>query len=344
MNLSYIMLKHCQSRTGLQASPVSNMSNSMASLTLSQTTTSSGDSEVSFDSSFGSTGGTCAQSPTPQKLWVMSSQNSLTSANEPLSLTSSSTTLGQEDKVSLKIYASCLRPDIEYKTLSVNVQSTSRDLIWQLLSKFKMKHRDPKLFYLTMEVVIGAGSPADCSSDIVKRTLLLDEEAKPAELSSCNPWNECKFILKSRKGGLVRIYDSILMKDSKYKSLLISEDTTVVEVVKILFQCYALDKLSADAFSLYEHCKTQNYERKLNHEDRPLAVQDSWLDPEQFRLVLRRTPSMQRQTKGSIHQLGLPNVPVHGHAMTDMGARAMQANLIEKYSKFCQKYESYFYV
>ena len=28
----------------------------------------------------------------------------------------------------------------------------------------------------------------------------------------------------------------------------------------------------------------------------------------------------------------------------DMGARAMQASLIEKYSKFCQKYESYFYV
>jgi hypothetical protein len=40
----------------------------------------------------------------------------------------------------------------------------------------------------------------------------------------------------------------------------------------------------------------------------------------------------------------LPNVPVHSHAITDMGARAIQANMVEKYSRFCQRYESYFYV
>ena len=38
---------------------------------------------------------------------------------------------------------------------------------------------------------------------------------------------------------------------------------------------------------LYEHCKAQSYERKLNPADRPLAVQDSWLDPDLFWLVLR---------------------------------------------------------
>merc|ERR1719264_257454 len=72
--------------------------------------------------------------------------------------------------------------------------------------------------------------------------------------------------------------------------------------------------------------------------------QDSWLDPEQFRLVLRRAPSLEGRGRGSIHQLGLPSVPVHGHAMTDMGARALQNALIERYSRFCQRYESYFYV
>jgi hypothetical protein len=112
-------------------------------------------------------------------------------------------------------------------------------------------------------------------------------------------------------------------------------------------------------FCLYEHCKSQAYERKLNYEDRPLAVQDSWLDPDQFRLVLRRTPTLMTPPPtaavaaavrrngamtGSIHQVGLPTVPVHSHAITDMGARAMQANLVEKYSRFCQRYESYFYV
>lgn len=235
------------------------------------------------------------------------------------------------------MYASCLRPDIEYKTLCVSYQTRSKELIWQLLAKFKMKHRDPKLFYLTMDVVISkTGVP-------VTRTLVLDDEARPAELSSCNPWGECKFTLQMRKGGLVRIYDKVLMEESNYKSLLISEETTVEDVVRILLHCYGFERLAVRKYTIYEHCRTQSYERKLNYEDRPLAVQDSWLDPSQFRLVLRRAPPAE-QRRGSFHQLGLPNVPVHSHATTDMGARAVQASLIKNYSKFCQKYESYFYV
>ena len=52
----------------------------------------------------------------------------------------------------MKIYCRCLRPDIEYKTLVINYQTTCKELIVLLLNKAKMKHRDPKLFYLTMEV------------------------------------------------------------------------------------------------------------------------------------------------------------------------------------------------
>lgn len=318
------MLKHCTSRTGLATSPISH---SLSSLTFSQ---SSG-SEVSFDSSFGSAG---LGSPSPSD---MSGRSSLTSSSEPLSLSPSQALAAS--RASLKIFCSCLRPDIEYKTLSVCYQTRSRDLIWQLLGKFKMKHRDPKLFYLTMDVVISK------TETPVTRTLVLDDEARPAELSSCNPWGDCKFTLQTKKGGLVRVYDSVLMKESKFKSLLISSDTTVDDVVRILFHCYGLPALQTSTFCLYEHCKTQSYERKLNPADRPLAVQDSWLDPDQFRLVLRRAPSpAETRSRGSIHQLGLPSVPVHGHAMTDMGARALQTALIERYSRFCQRYESYFYV
>ena len=169
------------------------------------------------------------------------------------------------------------------------------------------------MFYLSMDVMM---------SKTVTRTMILDDEARPAELASCNPWGECKFTLKMKKGGLVRVYDSILMNESQYKSLLISEETSCEDVVRILFHCYGLEHCQVSSFSLYEHCKTQNYERKLNCEDRPLSIQDSWLDPAQFRLVLRRSPGQVR--KGSIHQLGLPSIPVHGHLMTDMGARAIQ--------------------
>lgn len=55
-------------------------------------------------------------------------------------------------QTTVKIYCRCLRPDIEYKTLVINYQTSCKELIMMLLNKAKMKHRDPKLFYLTMEV------------------------------------------------------------------------------------------------------------------------------------------------------------------------------------------------
>ena len=144
--------------------------------------------------------------------------------------------------VTLKVYAKCLAPDIEYKTVIVSESMTSRDLVWLLLSKCRMKHRDPKLFYLTMDVTVKkTGIP-------MKRTMVLDDDARPAQLRSCNPWGECKFSMQMKKGGLVRVYDSVLVSDHqsslwfdclssqvaelKYKCLLISDDTTVEDVIR----------------------------------------------------------------------------------------------------------------
>ena len=66
----------------------------------------------------------------------------------------------------------------------------------------------------------------------LKRTLVLNEDARPAQLRSCNPWGECKFSLQMRKGGLVRVYDNVLVEELKYKCLCISEDTTVQELIR----------------------------------------------------------------------------------------------------------------
>ena len=108
--------------------------------------------------------------------------------------------------VTLKVYARCLAPDIEYKTVIVSENMTTRDLVWLLLSKCRMKHRDPKLFYLTMDVTVKkTGIP-------IKRTMVLDDDARPAQLRSCNPWGECKFSMQMKKGGLVRVYDSVLVR------------------------------------------------------------------------------------------------------------------------------------
>ena len=52
----------------------------------------------------------------------------------------------------MKVYTRCLRPDLEYKTMSVKYTTTCRNVVDQLLNKYRMKHRDPNLFFLTMEV------------------------------------------------------------------------------------------------------------------------------------------------------------------------------------------------
>lgn len=188
-------------------------------------------------------------------------------------------------KTTIKVFASCLRPDIEYKTLSIGNVTTSKSVIWQLLSKYKMKHRDPKLFFLTLEVVIQKPG----RDGLTKKTLVLDDDSKPAELKNCNPWGECRFVLQMKKGGVVKVHDSVLMAESQYKCLFISEETTVEEVIKILLHCYGLEKVeAAERYCMYEECRTQRYHRKLHSEERPLSIQSLWHGPTQFCFKLAR--------------------------------------------------------
>lgn len=91
-------------------------------------------------------------------------------------------------QTTIKVYARCLRSDIEYKTLSITFQTTCKEVVSTLLGKYKMKHRDPKLFYLSMEVTVRKAG--------VKTHLALDEEARPAVLQSCHPKGDSKYVLQ----------------------------------------------------------------------------------------------------------------------------------------------------
>ena len=192
-------------------------------------------------------------------------------------------------RMPIKVYAKCLRSDIEYKTLSVSPQTTSRELIWMLLSKYRMKHRDPKLFYLTMDINIKrTGIP-------LKRSLSLEDDSRPVELKSCHPWGECKFTLQMRKGAVVRVYDSVLMAESKYKCLLISEDTTAEEVIRILFHCYGLDRIEqAERYCIVaeptKDVSAADTNRRLRMDERPVMIQGSWPSPGHAMFVLRLAP------------------------------------------------------
>ena len=87
----------------------------------------------------------------------------------------------------------------------------------------------------------------------------------------------------------MRIHDSILMAESKYKCLLISEHTTVRDVIKLLFHCYGLESelenSEVDKYCLFEHIPP--VQRKLDQDECPVYVQSQWTNPDKSRLVLR---------------------------------------------------------
>lgn len=127
-----------------------------------------------------------------------------------------------------------------------------------------MRHRDPRLFFLSMEVRIRRAD--------ARTMLVLDDSARPAMLQACHPSGESKFHLQMKSGGLIRVHTSALQQTSQYKSLLISEQTTSDELLGLLISCYNSTE-PVEEFSLYEVCPDQEYQRKLHPDDLPLRAQ-----------------------------------------------------------------------
>lgn len=75
---------------------------------------------------------------------------------------------------------------------------------------------------------------------------------------------------------------------SKYKSLLVSEQTTVDELIQMLLSCYS-SKEPVEQFSLYEVCEGEEYQRKLHPDDSPLKVTQRWTSADRH-LRIRRNP------------------------------------------------------
>lgn len=201
---------------------------------------------------------------------------------------SSTASLNEPQTTPVKVYLRSLRPDIEYKTVSLSSSTTCRQLILMLLAKFRLRHRDPNLFYVTMEVVVrgpGGGAPA-------RRLLVLDDHACPAELQQCRPRGEARFSVGVRRGGLLRVHDSILMPGSQYKSLLVSYRTTAEELVQLLLNCYS-SKENPKNYAVHEVNKNPYSDRPLEADEFPLLVQSEWprASRHNYAFVLRRNMS-----------------------------------------------------
>ena len=186
--------------------------------------------------------------------------------NRPKPVSESCMSLPNFSSVSaIKVYAQCLRPHLAYKTVIITRHTTSRQVVLGLLSRFRMKHRDPRLFYLTMEVNIGEEK---------SRTISLEDGSCIADLISCNPWGTSRFRLKSRQGGLIKIYDGEVRVDSVYKSIIVSQVTTVKDTIDILENCYTAQ--DGTELKLHEFNPQTGGVRLLSDSEKPLEIQDEW--------------------------------------------------------------------
>ena len=115
----------------------------------------------------------------------------------------------------------------------------------------------------------------------------------------------------SKTGPLMSSVDvcmtSLLVPQSQYKSLLISERTTVDEVLQLLLNCYN-SKERVEQFSLYEVCRSQEYQRKLHPDDCHLHVQHCWTSPNEFHFLIRRNLDFRPRTKVRICRCHIPVV------------------------------------
>jgi hypothetical protein len=178
----------------------------------------------------------------------------------------------------IRVYAQCLRPHLSYKTVIITSHTTSREVVLGLLNRFRLRHQDPQLFYINMEINIGG---------IGRGTIQLEDSACIADLITCNPWGTCKFMLKVRQGFVVKIHDSEIRPDSVYKSIILSQESTVEDTITILRNCY--HSLEPDnSYSLHEFCTVTLTSRLLEGSEKLLAVIESWTSPSSNVIQVRR--------------------------------------------------------
>lgn len=143
----------------------------------------------------------------------------------------------------IKVFAQSLSQDVEYISVQVNSQTKSSQVIRSLLRKFRLKHRDPNLFYLTLERWIRKDGLKS------KNVMLLSDDSCPLQLQQCcsnPPHDDIKFTLQMRAGALVKIHCSDVVPNTRYKCLSLSTQTTVDQTIELMLHCLNLHQSNND--------------------------------------------------------------------------------------------------
>nr|XP_006819103.1 PREDICTED: uncharacterized protein LOC102808836 [Saccoglossus kowalevskii] len=182
---------------------------------------------------------------------------------------------------SIRVHASILRKEWEYKTFVVTTETTSKDLIKMVLYKYRLETHDPNLYYLTMETGISKPDPN------VSTAILLEDDTKPLLLQMCQPSETTRFSLKIKRGAIIKVYGEILDPEMPYKTMHVCESTHSKEIVRLSLLKYKCKEQATD-FQLCEYSVETGFtSMPLRAEYLPLSCSKKTPGPKTFKLRRR---------------------------------------------------------
>ena len=168
--------------------------------------------------------------------------------------------------------------DIEYLTLNIDIHTTVKDVINTLLKKDTFQHRDPNLFYLVLQLT--DTNPGQ--EGLTRKTISLDHESKMVDYVPCQEWFDTKFILRLKTGTEVKIFVTVLMEDTDFLVMNLSDVTDCQTVIKILLSTFRREMDQQEKFSLFEEILSKRYSRRLEGHEIPARLAWKWTEKDEL--------------------------------------------------------------
>ena len=181
----------------------------------------------------------------------------------------------------LRIYTGKMLPEMEYKTVRILPSTTALHLITKLLDSFNLRHIDPHLFSVQLEL----GTESNLLTLAPGDTLF--------SLLTCLPWacKPYKARLQARPGGLLKIHCSCLLQACGVTSVKVACDSKVEQVLEVVMKTRRNERGGDE--NLVE-VGPDGRRRFLEAEEKPLEVMQAWPSSSGWRLEVEK--NMEEET------------------------------------------------
>jgi len=180
----------------------------------------------------------------------------------------------------LRIYTGTMLPEMEYKTVRILPSTTALHLVSKLLDSFNLRHIDPYLFSVQLEL----GTEQNLLTLAPGDTFL--------SLLTCLPWacKPYKARIQARPGGLLKVHCSCLLEACGVTSVKVAHDSKVEHVLKVVMKTRREERGGDENLVEVSPAGKRRY---LEAEEMPLEVMQAWPSPG-WRLEVER--NMEEET------------------------------------------------